>query len=400
MATLLSCVMTMARADVTVIEYYHSGFGHYFITPVAMEIELLDARTPPFELWSRTGVTFRAFDRDAAPAGSVAVCRFFNVSFAPKSSHFYAPHGLGCEATLANFPDWKLEDDRLFAAMLPDATGACPAATVPVYRLYNNGKGGAPNHRFVTTLADRQAMLDKGYSAEGEGIGVGMCIPPGAGERTTAEGFWRGVTNLGQALRVIILSDGSYHIVYSDPGKQNDAGEVAGSGISAKGVFASSNAVDVPFLFGSGLGSGPASINATYVARSSMQFNYGTTSATLSYDATYDALPNLASLAGKHVGNTGHREITRVGGMTMTMDAQGHIELQGTECNLSGVATPRGQANVFDVTLTKLTGPCNPTTRGILVYEELTRKLFTLTERFLHPISGFQDAFFAITTKQ
>ena len=98
-------------------------------------------------------------------------------TFAPKSSHFYAPHDLGCEATLASFPEWQLEDDRLFNAMLPDAAGACPAGFLPLYRLYNNGMGGAPNHRFVISLGEQISMVNPGWIAEGPGIGVGMCVP-------------------------------------------------------------------------------------------------------------------------------------------------------------------------------------------------------------------------------
>ena len=151
---------------------------HYFITPVAVEIGLLDAKTPPFQDWSRTGFSFNAYVNATAPAASVAICRFFNSTFAPKSSHFYAPHGLGCETTIATFPDWGLEDDKLFNTMLPDASGNCPSGTNPVYRLYNQGMGGAPNHRFVTSLVERQNMLSQGFVAEGNGIGVGMCVPP------------------------------------------------------------------------------------------------------------------------------------------------------------------------------------------------------------------------------
>jgi hypothetical protein len=164
-------------ATVPVVEYYNAVLDHFFITPVAVEIGLLDAKTSPFQDWARTGFAFNGYVNATAPAGSVAICRFFNTSFAPKSSHFYAPHGLGCEATLATFPDWKLEDDKLFNAMLPEAGGACPAGTIPVYRLYNAGMGGAPNHRFVTSLTERQKMVDKGYTPEGNGIGVGMCAP-------------------------------------------------------------------------------------------------------------------------------------------------------------------------------------------------------------------------------
>jgi hypothetical protein len=162
---------------VTVVEYHHAVFDHYFITPVPDEITLLDAHAPPFQDWSRTGFSFNAYAKSAPPAGSVAICRFFNSTFAPKSSHFYAAHGFGCEATIAQFPDWGLEDDKLFNTMLPDATGACPAGTTPLYRMYNNGMGGAPNHRFVTSLTERQKMLDQGFVAEGAGIGVGMCVP-------------------------------------------------------------------------------------------------------------------------------------------------------------------------------------------------------------------------------
>ena len=163
---------------VTVVEYHHAVFDHYFITPVTDEISLLDAHAPPFQDWSRTGFSFNAYAKTGAPAGANAICRFFNDHFAPKSSHFYAPHGLGCEATLSQFPDWRLEDDNLFDAMLPDGTtGACPAGTIPVYRMYNNGMGAAPNHRFVTSLTERQKMIDQGFVPEGAGIGVGMCVP-------------------------------------------------------------------------------------------------------------------------------------------------------------------------------------------------------------------------------
>jgi YVTN family beta-propeller protein len=162
----------------TVVEYHHASFDHYFITPVLQEIALLDAHAPPFQEWSRTGFSFNAYAPASAPGGSTAVCRFFNTSFAPKSSHFFAARGFGCEVTLALLPDWGLEDDRLFYAMLPDAaSGACPGGTIPVYRLYNNGMGDAPNHRFVTSFAERQNMLDLGWVAEGAGIGVGMCVP-------------------------------------------------------------------------------------------------------------------------------------------------------------------------------------------------------------------------------
>ena len=163
---------------VVIVEYYEAAIDHYFITPLTSEIALCDAGVSPCLGWARTGLTFNGLDAASPPASSIGVCRFFNDSFAPKSSHFYALHGLGCEDTIAKFPDWQLESSDLFNMYIPDADGNCPAGSVPVYRLFNNGMGGAPNHRFVTSLADRAAMVDKGYTPEGYGpLGVGMCAP-------------------------------------------------------------------------------------------------------------------------------------------------------------------------------------------------------------------------------
>jgi cytochrome c553 len=157
---------------VVVGEFYNAGFDHYFITLTGPNTEGALLGIAPFQDWQPTGRSFNAYSPTAAPAAAVAVCRFFNTSFAPKSSHFYALRGLGCEDTIASFPDWGLESDDVFKMLLPDVNGNCPSGSVPVYRLYNNGMGGAPN------LADRQAMLDKGYASEGFGaLGVGMCSP-------------------------------------------------------------------------------------------------------------------------------------------------------------------------------------------------------------------------------
>lgn len=156
---------------VTAVEYFHHDFGHYFVTASAEEIGKLDSGV--FAGWARTGESFRVY---ATPAkGAAPVCRFFTTAFPPSSSHFYAPLGLGCEATKAN-RDWTFEG-LVFANPLPDTQGACPADTAPVYRLYNNGQGGAPNHRLTTSAATRTQMLAQGFVAEGAGIGVGMCAP-------------------------------------------------------------------------------------------------------------------------------------------------------------------------------------------------------------------------------
>jgi len=153
------------------VEYYNATFSHYFITANADEISKLDAGI--IVGWQRTGLAFNVYTK--VIPGTVGVCRFFSASFAPKSSHFYAPRGLGCEAVLGS-AIWQYEGDVFFTA-LPDGSGACPAGNVPVYRLYNNGQSGAPNHRFTISEAVQLDMIAEGYIAEGAGTGVGMCSP-------------------------------------------------------------------------------------------------------------------------------------------------------------------------------------------------------------------------------
>jgi hypothetical protein len=155
----------------TALEYFHAGFGHYFVTSDPKEIDDLDAGT--FSGWERTGEGFNVY---ASVASHLApVCRFFTTAFPPTSSHFYAARGLGCEGT-AQDVNWQFEGD-VFHMLVPDASGRCPPGALPVYRVYNDGRGGAPNHRFTTSDETRLQMLANGYRGEGAGVGVGMCAP-------------------------------------------------------------------------------------------------------------------------------------------------------------------------------------------------------------------------------
>jgi hypothetical protein len=156
---------------VSAVEYFHAGFAHHFVTASQEEIHKLD--TGVFSGWGRTGEGFNVYA--SAANGLAPVCRFYTAAFPPSSSHFYAPRGLGCEGTF-QFPHWQFEGD-VFHMRIPDTNGNCPSGTIPVYRLYNNGQSGAPNHRFTTSDQTRMQMLANGYIAEGEGIGVGMCAP-------------------------------------------------------------------------------------------------------------------------------------------------------------------------------------------------------------------------------
>jgi len=159
-------------STIDVVEYYHADFDHYFITGAPDEIAKLDAGS--FAGWTRTGYGFRALAA-GSPVGS-DVCRFFGTSFGERSSHFYTALASECETVKAN-PDWGFEG-FVFRVVVPDSDGACAAGTVPVYRLYNDGAGDAPNHRYTPDLGLRDLMLEQRWVSEGYGpLGVSMCAP-------------------------------------------------------------------------------------------------------------------------------------------------------------------------------------------------------------------------------
>ncbi len=157
---------------IDIVEYHHAEWDHYFMTGIADEIAKLDAGV--FKGWTRTGYSFKAYPLNTA--NSNAVCRFFSTSFGERSSHFYTPFVTECNVVQQN-KDWQLEGE-VFNIPVPANDGTCAAGTVPVYRLYNNGQGAAPNHRYTTQLSVRAQMLGAGWIPEGYGdIGVIMCSP-------------------------------------------------------------------------------------------------------------------------------------------------------------------------------------------------------------------------------
>jgi hypothetical protein len=159
-------VMPSALKSVAV-EYFHAGFGHYFLTAQDDEISGLDAGAYG-GAFARTGRQFAVWN--ASTPGSVAVCRFFTITFAPKSSHFYTANPAECDGVKLN-PDWEYE--KLAFHVRPPGAGTCPAGTVPVFRVYNAGSTGAPNHRFTRDAAVRDLILAQGFVSEG----VAMCAP-------------------------------------------------------------------------------------------------------------------------------------------------------------------------------------------------------------------------------
>src|SRR6476620_11736514 len=178
-AAALALAAFPARAD-NVVEYYRPALEHSFITPLANEIDALDSGR--IAGWGRTGLVFDAFASPAAAGGNAVspVCRFY-IPPVHGDSHFLSASPAECATVRAKIPtdpDFSgyMEDTSAeFYIALPDIfTGACPAGTGPVYRLWNQRADS--NHRYTADRAQRDAMIARGYAAEGYGpLGVAMC---------------------------------------------------------------------------------------------------------------------------------------------------------------------------------------------------------------------------------
>lgn len=162
-----------------VVEYYNESLDIYFTTIDGDEKGLLDdAASHP---WQRTGKGFVA--RDAPGAGLVGVCRFFGTdryradgSRIGPPAHFYTADPTECAfvktawpsiaADGREYPAWEYEGVTYYV-VAASSTGSCAAGTVPVHRLYNNGQGGKPNHRYLTEAADIAVVLERGWVDEG-----------------------------------------------------------------------------------------------------------------------------------------------------------------------------------------------------------------------------------------
>ena len=161
---------TPASGTVSVQEFYNAALDHYFISTVPAEIS--DLETGVHVGWQATGLAFNAFP--AGHAGTSPICRFY-IPPALGDSHFFGRGTAECQATAQKNPSFDEESPEVMDMILPTA-GVCPANTVPVYRVFSNRPDA--NHRYTTVRAVRDAMVAKGWVAEGDGPDlVVMCSP-------------------------------------------------------------------------------------------------------------------------------------------------------------------------------------------------------------------------------
>ena len=100
------------------------------------------------------------------------MCRFFTTAVAPKSSHFYTADPAECEVVKAN-PNWQYEKIAFYVVPVFGEMWLCRDGR-GVYRMYNDGMTGAPNHRYTTDSAVYEEFTSaRGWLPEG----VRFCSP-------------------------------------------------------------------------------------------------------------------------------------------------------------------------------------------------------------------------------
>jgi hypothetical protein len=321
----------------TAVEYYYWVWNYYFVTSFPPEIAALDGGAFG-GAWKRTGQTFDVWT--GPTNGALPTCRFFSTIFAPKSSHFYTPYAAEC-ASLKAGVGWQFEAVA-FYVQLPDANGNCTAGTDVLYRLYNNGMGGAPNHRFTRSAALFNQMRAAGWVFEGNGLtGAFACVPTSPPPAPTAEGGWTGSTTNGERFFGAILDTGAYYFLYTAPMTNSITGVLQGDGSSVNGVFSSSDARD--FHLG---GVVPATVTASYAARATLSAILNESGMSVGFNATYvpayDNPVTLASYAGTYQAPPS---------FAVTVDPTGAVTGSFPGCVFTGTAGPRGGVGVLNLTL-------------------------------------------------
>ena len=136
-------------AAAELVEYYHEGLDHYFVTHYAVEIQALDSQRRAQGLGADRPDDPDYDSTTGAGAGSISVCRFYGNPARGLDSHLYSASKAECDVVRQKWPDeWLIETEEAFRAHTLEATGQCPAGTKAVFRLFN--KGADINHRYTT----------------------------------------------------------------------------------------------------------------------------------------------------------------------------------------------------------------------------------------------------------
>jgi len=259
-----------------------------------------------------------------------------------------------------------------------------------------------------TYQEDAQAALRNGASQlDGDRDGVACeSLPkrpasppaPSPAPPPIAAGLWQGTTNTNRSIVGLVFTTGDYYVMYSPIGNPASiAGVVQGRGTLNGASFAATDARDFN-LEGAGVLS--ATVSASVRTKSSFNgaISYtsnGTTTFTSTYNASFEAVPTLSSVAGVYSGQAGSS--SGVQATTVTISTNGAVSSSSNGCAITGTATPRSDANAFNISLTFGAAPCvlaGQTVTGVAYYDAPTRRIYAAA-----PNSGRTNGVLFVGTK-
>ena len=233
------------------------------------------------------------------------------------------------------------------------------------------------------SLAATLALAGCGGGGGGGDGGAATAVDatPASGA-SAVQGLWIGNTTTNRTITGLVFSDGTYYVFYSPVGNATAiAGVVQGSGTVAASAFSSSNGRDFNL---EGLGVSSATVTANYASKQSFSgmiaYPAGTiTTFTTACNATYEAAPSLASVAGTFTGRVSLSAGAQAA--TITVSSAGAISGNSNGCSLTGAATPRSDGNAYNLSVTFGAAPCflaNQTLTGVAYYDSVTKRLYAV----------------------
>jgi hypothetical protein len=157
-------------------------------------------------------------------------------------------------------------------------------------------------------------------------------------------------------------------------------GIVQGTGTTVGSSFSSSNARDFNAEGqGTVAGTVSASVATKQTLNGSISLASGTTSTfTTAYSSLYELTPSLTAVAGVYSGQAGYSSGFQA--TVVTVSSSGAIQSTSNGCSMVGTASPRSDANAFNVSLTFGASPCHfagQTLTGIAYYDSATKRLYS-----------------------
>ena len=158
-------VLDASVKSVSVVEFFNSILGHYFVTGGTGEIAAIEAGAAG-PGWQRTGLSFKAYAPETGIApGAQPVCRFYGTPGRGPNSHFYTVDPIECEL-VKHDSGWTYEGTAFY--LFPPTNGQCAAAQQAVYRAYNmRFAQNDSNHRYTTDAAVYAQTQAQGWAGEG-----------------------------------------------------------------------------------------------------------------------------------------------------------------------------------------------------------------------------------------